>query len=259
MIGGIKALRASKAHIVGIKRIRHDKLWFHTAITSSEAQMEAVSNLATEYPTLNIHSHLAENKAECAWVQELYPWSRSYLDVYDHYGLLREGAVYAHCIYLNEYDQQRMAESGASVAFSPTSNLFLGSGLLDLSQALKADVSVGIATDIGGGTSFSMLRTLAAAYQVAHLNGYVMSSLRAFYLATLAGAKALGLDNVIGNFEQGKEADFIVLDPNATAIISRRINSSTTLEEKLFVWQTLGDDRSIAASYIMGEEHYSKG
>jgi guanine deaminase len=228
------------------------------AITSSEAQMESVSALAQAYPQLNIHSHLAENKAECAWVQELYPWSRSYLDVYDHYGLLRPGAVYAHCIYLDAYDQTRMAESGSSVAFSPTSNLFLGSGLFDLAPALKANVSVGIATDVGGGTSFSMLRTLAAAYQVAHLNGYVLSSLRAFYLATLAGAKALGLSDVIGNFAVGKEADFIVLDPEATPLIARRMASCQNLEEQLFVWMTLGEDRAIAATYIMGNMQCNK-
>ncbi len=228
------------------------------AITSTEAQMEAAGSLAKNNPELVIHSHVAENQAEVAWVKELYPWSRSYLDVYDHYGLLRPGAVYAHCIYLNDYDRQRMAETGSSAAFSPTSNLFLGSGLFDLQQAMQADMSVGIATDVGGGTSFSMLRTLAAAYQVAHLKGYVLSSLRAFYLATLAGAKALGLSHVIGNFEVGREADFIVLDPAATPLIKRRMESCQSLEEQLFVWQTLGDDRSIAATYIMGELHWKR-
>ncbi|GAB2181706.1 guanine deaminase [Denitratisoma sp. agr-D3] len=223
------------------------------AITSSEAQMEAVAALAREFPDLPVHTHVAENQAEVAWVRELYPWSRSYLDVYDHYGLLRPGAVYAHCIYLDEHDRRRMAESGATAAFSPTSNLFLGSGLFDLRQALDDGVAVGVATDVGGGTSFSMLRTLAAAYQVAHLKGHVLSPLRAFYLATLAGARALGLGAQIGNFQPGKEADFIVLDPAATPLLARRMGRAETLEEKLFLWLTLGDDRAISHTYVLGQ------
>jgi guanine deaminase len=228
------------------------------AITSSEAQMEAAGVLAREHPELTVHSHVAENPAEVAWVRELYPWSRSYLDVYDRYGLLRPGAVYAHCIYLDEHDRRRMAESGAAAAFSPTSNLFLGSGLFDLRQALDAGVRVGVATDIGGGTSFSMLRTLAAAYQVSHLKGHVLSPLRAFYLATLSGAQALRLDDAIGNFLPGKEADFIVLDPAATPLLARRMATARTLEERLFLWLTLGDDRSVQATYVMGEAQWQR-
>ena len=177
------------------------------AITSSEAQMEAAGALAKEHPTLSVHTHVAENQAEVAWVKELFPWSRSYLDVYDRYGLLRPHSVYAHCIYLDQHDRRRMQESGAAAAFSPSSNLFLGSGLFDLGEALESGVSVGMATDIGGGTSFSMLRTLAAAYQVAHLKAHVLSAMRAFYLATLSGAMALGLDEALGNFLPGKEAE----------------------------------------------------
>lgn len=228
------------------------------AITSTEAQMEVAGTLAREYPTLSVHSHVAENPDEVAWAQELFPRSRSYLDVYDHYGLLKPHAVYAHCIYLDAHDRRRMAETGAVAAFSPTSNLFLGSGLFNLREALDEGVQVGIASDVGGGTSFSMLRTLAAAYQVAHLKGYVMASLRAFYLATLSGAVALGLADSIGNFLPGKEADFIVLDPAATPLISRRMASATSLEERLFLWLTLGDDRAIAATYVMGKVAWSK-
>lgn len=228
------------------------------AVTSSEAQMEAAAALAGEFPGVGVHSHLAENLAEVAWVRELYPWSRSYLDVYDHYGLLRPGAVYAHCIHLDQADRRRMAESGAAVAFSPTSNLFLGSGLFDLGQALEAGMAVSIATDVGGGSSFSMLRTLAAAYQVAHLKGHVLSPLRAFYLATLAGARALGVDHAIGNFLPGKEADFIVLDPAATPLLARRMGSARSLEERLFLWLTLGDDRAVAATSILGEAQWQR-
>ncbi|MBL8484949.1 MAG: guanine deaminase [Rhodocyclaceae bacterium] len=226
------------------------------AITSSEAQLEAVAALAREYPDVCVHSHLAENAAEVDWVRRLFPWSRSYLDVYEHYGLLRPRAVYAHCIHLDQTDRARMAASGAMAAFSPTSNLFLGSGLFDLGSALGAGMRVGIATDVGGGSSFSMLRTLAAAYAVAHLKGYVLSALRAFYLATLSGAMGLGLDHVIGNFLPGKEADFIVLDPAATPLLARRMASAASLEEKLFLWLTLGDDRAIRATYILGEAQW---
>lgn len=228
------------------------------AATSSEAQLEVAGALAREFPDVGIQSHVAENLAEVAWIRELFPASRSYLDVYDRYGLLRPRAVYAHCIYLDEHDRQRMAQTGSTVAFSPTSNLFLGSGLFDLREATEADVPVGIATDVGGGSSFSMLRTLAAAYQVAHLKGYVMPALRAFYLATLSGAVALGMEDKIGNFAPGKEADFIVLDPQATPLLKRRMHTAQTLEERLFLWMTLGDDRAIAATYIMGEAQWMK-
>ncbi len=228
------------------------------AITSSEAQLEAAGTLAREYPSLSVHSHVAENPDEVNWVQELFPWSRSYLDVYDHYGLLRPHAVYAHCIYLDGGDRQRMADSGATAAFSPTSNLFLGSGLFNLREALDAGVHVGIASDVGGGTSFSMLRTLAAAYQVSHLNAYVLPALRAFYLSTLSGAVALGLDEKIGNFLPGKEADFIVLDPQATPLIARRMASAASLEERLFLWLTLGDDRAVAATHVMGKAQWRR-
>ncbi|HMY98959.1 MAG TPA: guanine deaminase [Burkholderiaceae bacterium] len=222
------------------------------AITSSEAQLEATGALAQRFPDLTIQSHVAENLAEVAKVRELFPRSRSYLDVYDGYGLLRPGAVYAHCIHLDAEDRQRMVATGTTAAFSPTSNLFLGSGLFDLGQALDEGVNVGIASDVGGGTSFSLLRTLAAGYQVAHLKGCVLSPLRAFYLATLAGARALGVAPSIGNFEPGKEADAIVLDPACTPLIARRMARAESLEEQLFAWQTLGDDRAISHTYVHG-------
>lgn len=228
------------------------------AITSSEAQMEAASTLAREHPGMVIHSHMAENQAEVDWVRALFSGSRSYLDVYDHYGLLRPHAVYAHCLHLDDEDRTRLAATGTVAAFCPTSNLFLGSGLFELGRAFKAGMAVAIGTDVGGGTSFSMLRTLAAAYQVAQLKGYVLPALRAFYLATLSGAAALGLAHAIGNFEIGKEADFIVLDPAATPLIARRMQHAHTLEEKLFVWMMLGDDRAIAATYVMGEDKSMK-
>ena len=241
----------------GVDRLRY-AITPRFAITSSAAQMDVVATLAREYPELGVHSHLAENSAEVDLVRELYPWSRSYLDVYDHYGLLRPRAVYAHCIYLDADDRRRLAESGAAAAFCPTSNLFLGSGLFDLRGALDDGVRVGVASDVGGGTSFSMLRTLAAAYQVAHLGGYVLPALRAFYLATLSGAMALGVDDSIGNFLPGKEADFVVLDPAATPLLARRMADAQSLEERLFLWLTLGDDRAVRATYVLGEAQWTR-
>jgi guanine deaminase len=228
------------------------------AVTSSEAQLEATGALAQAFPDLAVHSHLAENREEIALVRTLFPWSRSYLDVYDRYGLLRPGAVYAHCVHLDEQDRRRLAETGSAAAFSPTSNLFLGSGLFDLERSLDAGLRVGIASDVGGGTSFSLLRTLAAAYQVAHLQGYVLPALRAFYLATLSGAAAMGVADCIGNFLPGKEADFIVLDPQATPLLARRMACAQTLEERLFLWLTLGDDRAVRATYIQGEAQWQR-
>ncbi len=241
----------------GVDRLRY-AITPRFAITSSEAQLAAAGALARDFPTVALHSHVAESRAEVDWVRELYPLARSYLDVYDRFGLLRRPAVYAHCIHLDAQDRRRMADCGTAAAFSPTSNLFLGSGLLDLRLALEDGVNVGIATDVGGGTSFSMLRTLAAAYQVSQLNGYALPALRAFWLATLSGAIALGLDDCIGNFAEGKEADLIVLDPQATPLISRRMARAQTLEERLFVWMTLGDDRAVCATYINGHRRWHR-
>jgi guanine deaminase len=228
------------------------------AATSSIEQLEAAGALAREFADVPVHSHVAENTAEVALIRELFPGSRSYLDVYDRFGLLKPHSVYAHGIYLDAHDRRRLVEHETAIAFCPTSNLFLGSGLLDLRQALDEGVRVGVATDVGGGTTFSMLRTLGAAYQVAHLKGYVLSALRAFYVATLAGARALGLAGQIGNFAPGKEADFIVLDGAATPLLARRMAAAQSLEERLFLWLTLGDDRAIAATYVMGEPQWQR-
>ena len=222
--------------------------------TSSEAQLEKTGQLATEHPDVFVQTHVAENKAEVAWVAELFPWSRSYLDVYDRYGLLRERSVYAHCIHLDDADRQRMADSGAAMAFCPTSNLFLGSGLFDLETARTLGVRVGLATDVGGGTSFSMLQTMSEAYKVLQLNGQTLSAFRALYLATLGGAESLYLDDKIGNFQPGKEADFAVLDPQATPLLARRVSHTQNLAEKLFVLMMLGDDRAVTETYVMGKQ-----
>jgi guanine deaminase len=223
------------------------------AATSSEAQLQGAGRLAAEFPDVYIHSHLAETRDEVSWIRRLFPDSRSYLDVYDRYGLLRERATYAHCIYLDATDRMRMAASGAGAAFAPTSNLYLGSGLFDIAASDAAGMRFALATDVGGGSSFSMLRTMAEAYKVAQLQGQQLPPLRAFYLATLAGARMLGLADRIGRFAPGSEADFIVLDPQATPLLARRIGQSRTLSERLLVFMILGDDRAIAATYVLGK------
>ena len=228
------------------------------APTSTERQLELAGKLLEENPGVLMQSHLAENLDEVRWVSELFTWSRSYLDVYDHFGLLREGAVYAHCIHLDALDRRRMSETGAAMAFCATSNLFLGSGLFDLDAALEHGVKVSIGTDVGGGTSFSMLRTLAESYKVAQLARQRLSPLRAFYLATLGGARALGLEDRLGNFAPGKPADFIVLDASATPLMARRMQSASGVVEELFVLMMLGDDRAVAETYVGGKQLHER-
>ena len=222
------------------------------ALTSTNEQLEAAGRLAGEYPDTWVHTHLAENTEEVEEIARLFPDSRSYLDVYERFNLLRERAVFAHCLYLDAADRDLMAARGGAAAFCPTSNLFLGSGLFDLRSISGAGIPVGLATDVGGGTSLSMLRTMSAAYKVLHLQGQSLPAMRALYLATLGAARALHLDQYIGNFEAGKEADFIVLDPTASSISARRASTATTIDELLFALMFLGDDRHVIASYLQG-------
>jgi guanine deaminase len=223
------------------------------APTSTEAQLQAVQTLHHEFPDVHLQTHVAENKDEVAWVGELFPWSRSYLDVYDHYDLLYERAIFAHCLYLNDTDRARMGETGAAIAFCPSSNLFLGSGLFDLASAQKNHIRVGLASDVGGGTSFSMLQNLSDAYKVLQLNHQPLSAREGLYLATLGGARALKIDAYVGNFEVGKEADFIVINPAAKPLTAQRMANATHIDERLFALMILGDDRHISATFIMGE------
>ena len=228
------------------------------APTSTEHQLELAGRLLDEHRGLYLQSHVAENPDEVAWVANLFPWGRSYLDVYDRFGLLRERAIYAHCLHLDDTDRARMGATGAAMAFCPTSNLFLGSGLFDLDAARRHRVAVAVGTDVGGGTSFSMLRTLDEAYKVAHLQHQRLSPFAALYLATLGGARALSLDDRIGNFAPGKEADFVVLDLAATPLLARRMQATTTIEERVFALIMLGDDRSVFETYLMGERRHAR-
>jgi guanine deaminase len=223
------------------------------ALTSSAAQLEAAGRLAAEYPDTWVHTHLAENQDEVDEIAKQFPERRSYLDVYDHFGLVRDRSMFAHCLHLDETDRILMAKKGGAGAFCPTSNLFLGSGLFDLQSMTDAGVKVGLATDVGGGTSMSMLRTMSSAYKVLHLQGQPLPASRALYLATLGAAEALQLDDAIGNFKQGKEADFIVLDTGASSITARRSASANSLDALSFAMIFLGDDRNVVTTYVMGE------
>lgn len=227
------------------------------APTSSPEQLQKAAQLLDEYPGTYLHTHVAENPGEVQWVSELFPASHSYLDVYHQHDLLRPRSVLAHCIHLDEQDKQCMAETGSAAAFCPTSNLFLGSGLFDLAGFRAQGIRVGMGTDIGAGTSFNLLQTAGEAYKVTQLRGKKLSAFQALYLATLSGAKALYLDDKIGNFAVGKEADFVVLNFTSTPLIERRMQHATTLHDKLFALLMLGDDRAVTATYIMGELAHS--
>jgi guanine deaminase len=235
----------------GCERL-HYAVTVRFALTSSEAQLASTGALAREYPDVFIQSHLAENRDEIEAIRRAFPRDRSYLSVYDRFGLLRERATYAHGIYLDATDRQRLAESGAGLAFCPSSNLYLGSGLFDLAATDAAGVPYALATDVGAGSSFSMLRTMGEGYKVAQLLGERLSPLRAFYLATLAGARMLRLDAHIGHFARGADADFIVLDPEATPLLARRMRLARTLSEQLQIYMILGDDRAVVDTYILG-------
>ncbi|MFC4346377.1 guanine deaminase [Kordiimonas lipolytica] len=224
----------------------------------SDDQLTRAGKLLAEIPDLLMHTHMAENTSEMDWVKTLYPDAKDYLDVYAKFGLLTDRSVFAHCIHTGGEVFQRMAEHGAAVSHCPTSNLFLGSGLFNLREAEKYGVKVGLGTDVGAGTSFSMLQTLNEAYKVSHLKGHALDPYKSFFLATLGGARALNMADKVGNFEDGKEADFIVLDMAATPLLKRRLKTCTSIDETLFVLSMLGDDRTISHTYIAGECRYSK-
>ncbi|TQM57870.1 guanine deaminase [Humibacillus xanthopallidus] len=224
------------------------------APTSTPEQLEAAGTLWAESPGTFVHTHVSENTGEIAWVRSLFPDRAGYLDVYDHYGLLGRRSVLAHGVHLTDRERARVAETGSAVAHCPTSNLFLGSGLFHVHDAKdpKRPMHVGLGTDVGAGTSFSLLATMNEAYKVAELNNYPMNAIKSFYLATLGGAEALDLADDIGSLAVGKEADFVVLDPNATPLLSYRSGRAKTTEELMFVLSIMADDRSVAATYVAG-------
>lgn len=228
------------------------------APTSTPEQLQKAGQLKTEYPDVYVHTHLSENKNEIAWVKELFPEQKGYLDVYDHYGLTGNRSVFAHCVHLEESEWDCMHKTGSAIAFCPTSNLFLGSGLFPLKKAWDKQVKVGLGTDIGAGTSFCQLQTLNEAYKVQQLQGEKLSAFESLYHATLGSAKALDLDEKLGNFNVGKEADFIVLNLKATALQQLRQSKAKDIEDAVFSLMMMGDDRNIQATYIYGQKVYEQ-
>jgi guanine deaminase len=225
------------------------------AITSTEAQLEAAGALLKEHPDCYLQTHLSENRREIETVHRLFPWAESYTAVYDRFGLLGPRSLFGHCIHLDDGERERLSDSGSVAVFCPTSNLFIGSGLFDRARARCAahPLRVALATDVGGGTSYSMLATLAEAYKVLQLQDQNLPALEAFHAVTLGNARALGLDDRIGALVPGREADIVVLDARATPAMAHRAERIATLEEELFLLMTLGDDRAVAATYIAGE------
>ena len=225
------------------------------AVTSSPAQMELAGALWREHPGTYLQSHVAEQRGEVARARKLYPERSDYLDVYDHYGMLGPRAIYGHGIWLSESELARCHETGTAIAHCPTSNTFLGSGLFDLAKARGRGhpVHVALGTDVGGGSSFSLLATMHEAYKVAQLIGSTLSAAHAFYLATRGAAQALYLEDTIGSIAPGMEADLIVLDLKSTPLIDQRMRRCESLDEALFVQMTLGDERAIRAVYVAGE------
>ena len=230
------------------------------AVTSSEAQLEAAGALAAEYPDCHIQTHLSESHREIATVAERFPWSKDYTSVYERYGLVRRRALFGHCIHLSDSERNRLGAAGASAVLCPTSNLFLGSGLFDLAALRATDPppQIAMATDIGGGTSYSMLVTASEAYKVLALRGQKLPALAAFYMMTLGNARAMGLDDRVGSLAAGREADLVVLDTRATAAMGQRMARAQSLAEELFALMMMGDDRAVAATYVMGEQAYKK-
>ena len=226
------------------------------APSCSEAQLRGAGELAAKYPGVWIQSHVAENVDEVAWARRLFPLARSYLAVYEQFGLMRRRAVYAHCIHLDDTDRALLHSSGAAAAVCPTSNLFLGSGFFDYAAARQAGFRYGLGSDVGGGTSFSPFHTMLAAYYVGReghtKHGVSLAPQDLWWQHTAGAAAALGLDGVIGNLQPGCEADFVVLDPQATPLLARKTAQAASLDELLFALIVLGDDRVIERAVIAG-------
>lgn len=222
------------------------------AITSTLQQLEAAGTLLIEHPDCHLQTHINENHNEIAFTKELYPEASDYLGVYEDFGLLGNKTLLGHCIHMNDRELAVMRETGSIAVFCPTSNLFLGSGLFDKKRTEGAGVKTAIATDIGGGTNYSMLRTLDEGYKVLQLQRQRLHPLETFYWATLGNAEALSLSDRIGNLDAGSDADIIVLNASATRPMALRMETVETLSEELFVLQTLGDDRSVVETYVAG-------
>jgi guanine deaminase len=231
------------------------------AVTSTPEQLAMAGAIGRHHPGVYMQTHVAENEAEVRWVADLYPQARSYLDVYHQHGLLHERAILAHGIWLDDHDRALLRDTGAQIAFCPTSNLFLGSGLFNWQAAVDIGHRVTMATDVGGGTSLSMLRTLAEAYKVQALRGTKLSAWVALHAATRGSAEALGLGDEMGHLDAGAWADVVLWDWSAGHVAGHRDAvargavahlPAQTLHARVFAWMTLGDDRNVAATYVAG-------
>ena len=225
------------------------------APTSSPSQLEATGALWAEHPDCVLQTHLSEQHEELAWVKELFPEHDDYLAVYQHFGLLGPGAVMGHAIYLSSREWDALRDAGASIAHCPTSNAFIGSGLFHATRAQALGIRTGLATDVGGGSSFSMLRTMASAYEIGQLRNDAIHPAQLLYMATLGSAEALHLADRIGNLQAGHEADIVVLNLASTPVITQRAKRAKNLWEQLFPTIMLGDDRAIEVVYIAGNRH----
>jgi guanine deaminase len=230
------------------------------APTSTDEQLSAATRLWKENPGTYMQTHIGENTKEVEWVKELYPERSNYFDVYNHAGLTGPRALFGHAVHITEDELQQGYQTGSALVHCPTSNLFLGSGLFQLFNVKKKGraLRVGLGTDVGGGTSFSQLQSLNEAYKISALNDTKLTALHAFYLATRGGAESLYLEHQIGSLAIGYEADLIVLDLAATPLIKFRMQYTKNIIEKLFILMTLGDDRSVKATYIAGELVYDR-
>ncbi len=228
------------------------------APTSSRKQLALAGRMCRGDPSLYMQTHLAENRAEVRWVHELFPEARSYLDVYAAVGLLHAKSVFAHGIWLDDADRAQIAAAGAQIAHSPSSILFLGSGLFGWRAAEAAGVHVSLASDVGGGTSLSMLRNMADAYKIQALAGERLTAWKALHAATRGAARALGLEGEIGSLEVGAVADVCVWDAAVGAVATRRAAVARTLHERVFAWMTLADERNLVQAFVAGSPHYDR-
>jgi guanine deaminase len=228
------------------------------APTSTPQQLDMAGALLAAHAGTYMQTHVAENRDEVRWVSELFPRARSYLDVYRGHGLLNQRAVLAHGVWLDDDDRALLADTGAQIAHSPSSNLFLGSGLLDWRALHEAGAAVTLASDVGGGTSLSMLRTMADAYKVQALQGLRLTAWKLLYAATRGAARALHLDHEIGTLEAGTLADIAVWDWAVGPVATHRDARARDLHERVFAWMTLGDERNLAATFVKGVQRYAR-
>ncbi len=227
--------------------------------TSTRAQMEMCGNLVRQHPDLLFHTHLSETLAEIDWTLNLYPQCSDYLSVYEQYGVVTDHSVFAHCIHLSNSEKQRLADAGGAIALCPTSNMFLGSGLVPVNELANHGIQLSLGTDVGGGTSFSMLQTMHEMYKVVQLSGESsIDATNLFYLATLGSARALKIDRYVGNFERGKEADFVVLDDGGQTLLRHKLNRSRSVAEQLFAYIILGSSANVKETWSLGQRVYQR-